>query len=441
MNSIEERILRVIDLNRQKIIDFAEDIFEHPELGFKEKRTAEKIAENLEALGLPVRRNLAVTGIKGYLKKDPAKKNITVAISADLDAVKAPFHPKADPVTKAAHACGHHAQMSTLFGAAIALSDPEVAAALDGDVVFFGIPAEEYGEIAFKSGLKEQGLIQLLGGKPELIRIGEFDEIDIAICHHTDFGGKYAATIGSGSSMNGFVSKIVRYIGKEAHAAGAPHEGINALNAAVIGLSALNAQRETFRESDTVRIHPIITKGGDLVNVIPSEVIIEALVRARTLEAILDANTKATRAFEAGAYAVGAKVKIIDQPGYLPRILEADHSAITEAAGKLVPEEEIHISDKSEHITASNDFGDVSHLIPVLSFSTGGFAGVGHGADVRVTDPETAYILPAKIAALAIYDLLRDHAGKAKKLREEFKPKLTKEGYLEFINSLVKSQK
>ena len=75
-----------------------------------------------------------------------------------------------------------------------------------------------------------------------------------------------------GCGSNGFVGKLIRYIGKEAHAGGAPHLGINALNAANIGLAALAAQRETFQDKDHIRVHPIMNKGGDLVNVVPADV-------------------------------------------------------------------------------------------------------------------------------------------------------------------------
>ena len=84
-----------------------------------------------------------------------------------------------------------------------------------------------------------------------------------------------------GKSSNGFVGKTVQYIGKTAHAANAPHEGINALNAACLGIMGINALRETFKEDDMVRVHPIITKGGDLVNNVPSDVRMELYVRAR----------------------------------------------------------------------------------------------------------------------------------------------------------------
>lgn len=88
-------------------------------------------------------------------------------------------------------------------------------------------------------------------------------------------------TVSIGESSNGFVGKTVRYIGKTAHAADAPHEGVNALNAACLGLMGINALRETFREQDVVRVHPIITKGGDFVNSVPDDVRLELYVRAK----------------------------------------------------------------------------------------------------------------------------------------------------------------
>jgi amidohydrolase len=382
---------------------------------------------------------LAITGVKGYLKHYD-RFGPTIAVLGELDAVRSPFHPKSDPETKAVHACGHHAQLAALYGAAIALTVPEVATALDGDVVFFAVPAEEYGEIAFKDGLRKRGLIEYLGGKPELIRRGEFDEIDLVHSHHVSFDDEPAPVVVGSGTTNGFVAKQVRYIGKEAHAAGAPHDGVNALNAALVGLNALNAQRETFRDSDTVRVHPIITKGGDLVNVVPGEVEIEVLVRAKTLEAILDANAKTTRAFEAGAHALGARVEITDLPGYLPQVPQTVSSPFAASARALVGEEHVRVINPSEHHTFSNDLGDVSHLLPVLSFNTGGTAGSAHGADFTVTDPVTAYLLPAKIMALTVYQLLRDGAGQARRIKDNYQPKLTRDTYTKMLDGLLNAK-
>ena len=118
-----------------------------------------------------------------------------------------------------------------------------------------------------------------------MINEGAFDDIDMAMQMHAD-KNMPRPTVSVGSSSNGFVGKTVRYVGKVAHAADAPHEGVNALNAAMLGLMGINALRETFREDDVVRVHPIITKGGDFVNSVPADVRMELYVRAKTMEAI-----------------------------------------------------------------------------------------------------------------------------------------------------------
>ncbi|MGI6005284.1 MAG: hypothetical protein ACOX88_07740 [Christensenellales bacterium] len=241
MDSIEKKIIDLIDSNREAVIDFARDIYANAELGYKEHRTAEKFAAFLRDLHLEVREGLAITGVKGYLKGN--RHDIVLSLIGELDALRIPDHPYANPETQAAHCCGHHAQLAGVVGAAVALSDEEVSRALGGDIVFFAVPAEEYGEIDFKNRLKEEGKILFGGGKSELIRIGAFDDIDLSIVHHLYPGG--GIHVGSGTS-NGFVSKVIRYIGREAHAAAQPEQGINALNAASLGLSALAYHRETF---------------------------------------------------------------------------------------------------------------------------------------------------------------------------------------------------
>src|SRR5881628_3981146 len=119
-------------------------------------------------------------------------------------------------------------------------------------------------------------------------------------------------------SKNGRFGKTARFIGRAAHAGGAPHMGVNALYAAHIALAGINAVRETFKDDDTIRVHPILTHGGSQVNVIPGEARLETYVRGRTLEGIRDANAKVDRALKAGALALGARVEIETLPGYLP---------------------------------------------------------------------------------------------------------------------------
>ena len=82
------------------------------------------------------------------------------------------------------HACGHHAQMTAMLGAAIALTCPEVAAELDGQATFFAVPSEEFLSEDIRCGLREKNISTHSGGKAELIYRGCFKDIDMAITTH-----------------------------------------------------------------------------------------------------------------------------------------------------------------------------------------------------------------------------------------------------------------
>lgn len=435
MDAIEQKIIHIIDSNKEKIIDFGRDIYFNAELGYKEFRTSKKFADFLKTLNLDVQENLAITGVKAYLKGN--QHDISLSLIGELDALRIPDHPFVNIETGAAHSCGHNAQLAGVIGAALALSDPDVASYLDGDVVFFAVPAEEYGEIEFKNKLRKDGKILYGGGKSELIRIGAFDDISLSIVHHSSKDG---ISVGKGTS-NGFVSKVIRYIGREAHAAAEPEKGINALNAASLGLSALAYQRETFRDEDAVRVHPIITKGGNLVNVIPNEVVVETLVRAKNTEAMLDADKKTERAFIAGALAIGAGIEITTMPGYLPKLSEPANSLMLEAACEAAPDKKVKETDPASHLAGSTDVGDLQHIMPVLEFNTSGVSGSLHSKDFHVFDEEEAYVVTAKIFALSAYKLLKERAAASKKIVENYKPKYTKEEYLKFMDNLIRHER
>ena len=430
MDHIEQRIVELIDRQGERIVAFARDIFDHAELGYKERRTAAKFADVMHGLGLETHEGLALTGVKGYLRQgDAAAPGPTIALVGELDALRIPEHPHANPETQAAHSCGHHAQLAGVMGAALALADPEVAAVLGGTVAFFAVPSEEYGEVEFKSGLVAEGKIGCHGGKAELIRIGAFDDVDLAIVHHSDAGG---VSVGTRSS-NGFVSKVIRILGREAHAAAAPERGVNALNAASLGLTALAYQRETFRDEDAVRVHPIMTRGGNLVNVVPSEAVLETLVRAKTLEGIQDADCKTDRAFKAGADALGAGYDITTMAGYLPGIYQPADPQLLEAAKEAAGGHPVTCVQPDDHEAGSTDVGDLQHVKPVLTFRTGGVAGAFHSKNFAVVDEEEAYLVTAKIFALGAYKLLKDGAAGARRVTEAYRPVFTKQEYLDYL--------
>jgi hypothetical protein len=175
-----------------------------------------------------------------------------------------------------------------------------------------------------------------------------------------------------------------------------------------VGLGAINAIRETFRDEDTIRVHPIITHGGSQVNVIPGEVRIETYVRGRTVEAILDAERKVDRAFKAGALALGATVEIETLPGYLPMQCDPIMARyFRETAVGFVGEEHYR---QVGHRTGSTDMGDLSQVMPILHPYMGGAIGSGHGADFAIVDKSLAYVTMAKSLAAMAVDMLADGA-------------------------------
>jgi amidohydrolase len=435
-NELKQRVYQAIDKRSEEIVNLGEQIRKNPELGFKEVKTARLVEETFSRLGLSAKSGLAMTGVRADVA-GRAGAGPTFAVLGELDALVVTGHPVADPQTGAAHACGHNAQVAGLLGAAMGLLDSSAFDHLAGRVVFFAVPAEEYGDIEWRINQARAGKLEFLGGKPELLRLGHFDDVDLSMMIHMTSRTEDGKT-GVPASNNGCIVKTIKYVGRASHAGGAPHQGINALYAAQIGLAAINALRETFRDEDTIRVHPIITHGGSQVNVIPGEVRLETYVRGRTVEAILDANKKVDRAFKAGALALGAKVEIETLPGYMPMTCDATMARMyKENAAALVGADNFR---QIGHRTGSTDMGDLSMVMPVLHPYMGGATGSGHGADYTIVDQQLAYLGTAKGLAGMVIDLLAEGAGGAKEVLKSNKPPMTREQYLSFQRGLAKRE-
>jgi len=432
---LKKKASEEIDSRADEIVAIAKAILKTPEPGFREIKTAQLVAGKLAELGIPFRAGLAVTGVRADLIGGTAGP--ALAILGELDSLIVNQHPDADPVTGAAHACGHHCQIAMMFGALYALNQTDVLSALSGRLIFIAVPAEEYIEIEYRDGLRRDGKIEFLGGKPELVNVGEFDDINLAMMLHTTSNPAEKQLCISGTN-NGTIAKKIQFIGKGSHAGGAPHLGINALNAATLALSAIHFNRETFRDEDTVRVHPIITKGGEAVSAVPSDVRMETFVRGRTMDAIMDANKKVDRALRAGAMAVGASVNIQTIPGYMPLDQDKNLSEVFQAnAESLVGADNVGYV---AHRTGSTDMGDISQLMPTIHPYVGGASGLGHGADYVIEDYGLAVITAAKALAGTAIDLMADGANSAGKIIAGHRPNMTSAEYLKFMREIASDE-
>ena len=205
----------IIDSRHDDIHALGDSIFAEPETGWKEFKTAEKIKKVFEGLGFPTKDKQCITGVIADVKGK--EKKLKLSVMGELDALGVPDSPFADPVTGAAHMCGHHCMIAALSGVAYALADRRITDELSGDVALMAVPAEEFVEMAYRGQLRREGKIKMFGGKQEFIYRGLMDDIDMMIMqHNTSTEGTQETPIKAnvGGTSNGFVSKEVFYKGK-----------------------------------------------------------------------------------------------------------------------------------------------------------------------------------------------------------------------------------
>lgn len=424
-----KKITETVEKHSKLILDTERHIWENPETGYREWKTSEYMADIFKSLGY----SLAMAGdIPGfYTDIDTGKPGPKILILGELDSLICAAHPEADPQTHAVHCCGHNAQCAALVGIAAALREVGMMDGLCGCVRLCAVPAEEGIEIGFRQELRENGIISYLGGKAEFLHRGYFDGVDIVYMIHT---GAEKAQIKKGAVGN--VRKSVHYKGVAAHAGGNPAGGINALYAASLGLSAINSLRETFKEEDLIRVHPIVTNGGAAVNAIPSDVSLESYVRGKTVDAIEHENAKVNRALIGAAVSMGANVEIDDVSGYYPlndddTLMELTREAMEYVLGK----DDVIVSQTFS--TGSTDMGDLSAIMPVIHPYMPGAVGASHGSDYYIENPQTACVESAKVQLIMLHKLLSDNAkGANQVLEHKCVPFASKEEYFERIQKL-----
>ena len=428
---LKQKACALIESRKGELISVSREILDNPEPGFREVKTSSLVSRKFAELGIEHRNGLALTGVKGRISGG-AGEGPRVALIGELDSLIVNEHPHADKDTGAAHACGHHCQIGMMLGATLGLMQSDVLAQLTGEIVPFAVPAEEFIEVAARLQLREDKKVEFLGGKQELIRLGEFDDVDIAMMCHTasDMGDRKFAV---GGTSNGHVVKYVQFTGRGSHAGSAPHLGINALSAASFAIQAMQSNREVFREDDTVRVHGIMTKGGEAVNAVPADVRLEWRVRSGNPQAVVKNSAIVDRCLKAGALAVGASVNITNIPGYLPIRHDSNlQELFRRNAVDLIGESNVLVMPSRRNRGGSTDMGDLSNLLPVCHPYTAGAIGAGHSKDYLVTDYEVAVVNPAKIMAMVVIDLLADGGATAQEVTSSHKAAMQKSAYLRF---------
>lgn len=326
LGALKDRVCKEIDAARTEFVALSRRIHENPELGLEERRAADWLGALLRDGGFSVERPVAglATAFRADVRGERARPR--VALLAEYDALAG-----------LGHACGHNLICMASVGAAVALH--RAAPKLPGTLTVLGTPAEETS-----------------GGKIVMVDQGVFEGIDAAMMFHPSRNNWWTRGALAAQSL------LVKFHGKPAHAAAMPEKGINALNALLLTYHAIDSLRQHV--PGDVRIHGIITKGGDAPNVVPAYAEGDFLVRAAARATMADVMEKVKRCAEGAALQTGARVEfeqgLVYAERYNNRVL-ADLFAGN--MGRLGVDGE---RPPSEGGVGSSDIGNVSMVCPTI---------------------------------------------------------------------------
>ena len=326
IEEIKERIQEYVDANSTTLIKISQTIHANPEVAFEEFQSMALLADAVDRSGYQVSRGVAGLETAFVATSQSDQPGPTVAFIAEYDALPG-----------LGHACGHNIIGTAATGAAMAIQS--VRTDLPGTVKLIGTPAEERG-----------------GGKVIMAEHGIFEDLDAAMMVHPSSKGM----IRRGSLASNKLE--LEFFGKSAHAAAAPDLGINALDACIQTFNNINALRQHL--TPDVRIHGIITHGGDAPNIVPEYASASFSVRAATSERSFAVLAKVIRCAEAGAMAAGAQLKYRHLTHYANRISNPTMATLF-ADNMASLGQELQLAEPGERM-GSSDMGNVSQLVPSI---------------------------------------------------------------------------
>ncbi|RVU54243.1 M20 family peptidase [Anaerosphaera multitolerans] len=322
------------------IFEVSDYIFNNPELGDEEYKSSAYLTKLLIEEGFKVEKPYMdlETAFRAEFKNGDGP---TVAFLAEYDAL-----PGYGPDKKPAHACGHNWIAASTVGAAILLAkDKEL---FKGTIVVFGTPAEE-----------------TTGRKIDMAEGGAFDNIDAAFQMHLYKNTNLKARALAMGALE------FEFTGKATHASVNPEDGINALDAVMLTFTGINYLRQQLKSD--VRIHGIVTKGGDAANTIPDHCKCLFYVRAAKKDYFEKTYEKVKNCAKGASLMTGAQLKInYPENTYYDLVVNTTLAELMEKHMALSGFEPLC---QEEEVPGSTDIGNVSYACPTLY----GNVGIGDG--------------------------------------------------------------
>jgi amidohydrolase len=320
--------LLAIDRMKPRMIELSDRLHENPELSYQEYRARDWLTEELETKGFTVVRGIAglKTAFKATFKRE--KEHPLVCFMVEYDALP-----------DIGHACGHNVHGTASIAASIAVRHVMETHRVDGSVMALGTPGEE-----------------LYSGKVAILKAGCFQGVDLAMMVHA-----YHRDVVQ-SALLALDALEFTFRGKPAHAAGSPHEGVNALNAARLTFAGIDALRQHVR--DDVRIHGIIREGGNAVNVVPERASVRFMVRSKDRWYLNDVTEKVKNCARGAALMTGAELEISHFEPSVDNLISV--RSLKQAYRENWERMFGGIEEEMARPTGSSDVGSVSHVVPTL---------------------------------------------------------------------------
>ena len=434
-------IINVIDEHAEELTTLAKKIWDNPEMGWTEFKAVEWTSQMLRDNGFEV--EVGAYGMPTAIRAVWGSGKPVVGFAAEYDCLpglsqKVVSHP--DPVVEGGigHGCGHNLLGVGCLGACIGLKAALEEAGAPGTVIFYGCPAEEQ-----------------LTGKGFMAKRGAFFECDFTYAWHPSTGSR--STLGTFTGVEG---AIFEFSGRTSHAAGAPHLGRSALDAAQL----MNIGVEFLREhvTDDVRMHYIYLDGGMAPNIVPNHASVKYFVRALSRKAAVDAYKRVIKCAEGAAHMTDTEMKVVSLGGIYPTKQNTVLAQAVQDARKIVPLEDFTEEDKKfadeinrnfpqytentipldyeneelvhADVFGSTDYGDVQHICPgfLVVECTEASLAPGHSWAVTACAGSPigmkGMIRVAKLMGIAAFDIMT-HPEKLEAAKEEFKQSMNGDVY------------
>lgn len=372
MSDHKQTVINRVNEVSKVLLTLSHKIHANPEIAWQEIESSAAVVKTLGDHGFEVIEQVA--GLPTAFRAEYGSGDLTVALCAEYDALPG-----------LGHACGHNIIASSSVGAAIALAG--VATDLNLKVVVLGTPAEEGG-----------------GGKIVMLERGAFDGIDVAALVHP---GPVDVAFAEPFAVRHIA---VKFSGKASHAAAYPEQGINAADAFTVAQVAIGLLRQQL--PSTVRVHGVMTRGGEAPNAIPEVTEGRWYVRATTTKLMQETFERIAKCFEAGALATGCSLEIHDESQPYSEFINHPnlndiYKLNAQAIGRVFDDNDPRIKMNR----ASTDLGNISKVIasihPYIGVNSG--SAVNHqkefAAACITADADQAVLDAAKAMAMTLVDI------------------------------------